>query len=75
MAEDKVVEPDAKKTSIKTDDEIGRAIVSASRTLNDALIEACRAKLEVEIRVSDHAEPGLTRKAVSIHVWRKVHIA
>ena len=67
--------PEGTQAGLKTDEEIGRAVVDATRALNAALMAACHARLEAEITVNEHAEPGLARKSVSVHVWRKVFIA
>ncbi len=75
MAEENVPQSASTQPARKTDEDIGHAVVAASRALNDALIEACHAHLEVEINVSDHAEPGLMRKSVNVHVWRRVVVA
>jgi hypothetical protein len=75
MTEDEARRPKDNRATTRSDEEIGRAIVEASRALNQALVDACLAKLEIEIDVADHAEPGLTWKAVNVHVWRKIAIA
>ena len=75
MAEENVPQPESTEPGRKTDEEIGHAVVVASRALNDALIEASRAHLEVEINVNDHAEPGLVRKSVNVRVWRRIVVA
>ncbi|MGE0370696.1 MAG: hypothetical protein AB7Q01_02275 [Gammaproteobacteria bacterium] len=56
------------------DDEIGRTVAEATRALNLALLKASQAGLDVELSVTDHAEPGLTRKSISVHLWRRIRI-
>ena len=64
----------APRHATRSDEEIGRALAAAARVLNEAIIEACQAKLEVEISVIDQAEPGGSWKSVSLHAWRKIAI-
>ena len=75
MAEENGPRPEGAQPASKTDEDIGRAVMAASHALNDALREASRAKLEVEITVNDQAEPGLVRKSVIVRVWRRVIVA